>query len=139
MWNSANLENFQQEVEKHDDLPNAAGLCEFFVRIAGMVDGLSEEQKNEENRVQGCQTNAWVVAEKNNGRMQYYVDSDSLIVKGMLNVLADILSNHTSQEISDSEWTLWEQAGILENLTESRNNGIRAAEQRMRSLAVIQQ
>lgn len=112
---------------------------EFFVRIAGMVDGLSEEQKNEENRVQGCQTNAWVVAEKNNGRMQYYVDSDSLIVKGMLNVLADILSDHTPQEISDSEWTLWEQAGILENLTESRNNGIRAAEQRMRSLAVIQQ
>lgn len=104
-----------------------------------MVDGLSEEQKNEENRVQGCQTNAWVVAEKNNGRMQYYVDSDSLIVKGMLNVLADILSDHTPQEISDSEWTLWEQAGILENLTESRNNGIRAAEQRMRSLAVIQQ
>lgn len=87
---------------------------EFFVRIAGMVDGLSEEQKNEENRVQGCQTNAWVVAEKNNGRMQYYVDSDSLIVKGMLNVLADILSDHTPQEISDSEWTLWEQAGILE-------------------------
>ncbi|MCD8357052.1 MAG: SufE family protein [Clostridia bacterium] len=109
---------------------------EFFVRIAGMVDGLTEEQKKEKNLVRGCQTKAWVVAEENNGRMQYYVDSDSLIVKGMLNVMADVLSDHTPQEIAASEWTLWQQAGILENLTESRNNGIRAAEQMMKHLAI---
>lgn len=110
---------------------------EFFLDLAGEMPALPDSDRRDENRVHGCQTNAWIIAEQKEGNIYYSVDSDALIVKGMLGLMADILSGHSPDEIVHADWFFWKTAGIAENLDAGRTNGIHAAHRRMCELAAV--
>lgn len=112
---------------------------EFFIGVAGEFPEFSKTDRNEENYVHGCQTGAWIKCKKRDDKVFFFADSTSLLVKGMLAVMADVLSGHLPREITKSEWFLWEESGILENLDETRGNGMHSAYLRMKELALDNQ
>eukprot|EP01023_Acetabularia_acetabulum_P039447 TRINITY_DN3797_c0_g1_i2.p1 TRINITY_DN3797_c0_g1~~TRINITY_DN3797_c0_g1_i2.p1 ORF type:complete len:667 (+),score=133.56 TRINITY_DN3797_c0_g1_i2:137-2137(+) len=62
-----------------------------------------EDKRQDVNRVMGCTSQVWVSAERSNdgGGVTFTGDSDSMISRGLVAVLASVLSGLTLQEILD--------------------------------------
>ncbi len=110
-------------------------------RLAAIVDGarrsppLAATERTESNRVRGCISQAWVVAEQREGRCYFRSDADSPLVRGLLKLLCDLYSDALPREIAATEPMLYEALGLARNLTPTRLNGLRSVRAKIREFA----
>ena len=71
----------------------------YLVDLAKASKGLSPNDKLEDNRVQGCTSQAWVVRENKDDQLYFKTDSDAMIVKGLLSLIERSFNGHTPSEI----------------------------------------
>ena len=67
--------------------------------------GLDELDKNEKNKIYGCASSAWVKTEKQNNIFLIRTDSDTFIVKGLLNILEFLLNGANKKDVSPNKNT----------------------------------
>jgi cysteine desulfuration protein SufE len=110
-------------------------------RLAAVVDRarrrppLPPHERTEAQRIRGCVSAAWLVAELEDGRCRFRTDADSPIVRGLLALLADLHSGATPTEIAAAEASLLDDLGLSQSLSPTRLNGLRAAMQAIREFA----
>lgn len=95
--------------------------------IIGMGKALSEfsdKYRLEENKVKGCQSQVWIVAELREGKVHFEADSDASIVKGIIALLLRIYSDSTPEEILATKPDFLEEIGLRQHLSMSRANGL---------------
>lgn len=73
---------------------------EYLLSFVGDLDELSKAECCEQNQVKGCTSNAWMVLKKHEGRLHVRMNADSLIIKGMLGVVAWMLDGHLLAEVT---------------------------------------
>ena len=61
--------------------------------------GLTLKDKNNETRISGCASQAWVKTIKKGNLYSIQIDSDTFIVKGLLNILQYIIHSAKKEEI----------------------------------------
>lgn len=88
------------------------------------LKGLEDSEKNEENLVRGCQSNVWLTAKEEDGKLIFNADSDAIITKGIIGLLLTIYSGHTPQEIATTELYALDKIGLKEHLSPNRANGL---------------
>ena len=71
----------------------------WLMQLACQRPELCQVAHQEERRFLGCQSNLWVELGCQEGRLSLSVDSDTLIVKGLAVMLADIVTGCTPQEV----------------------------------------
>ncbi len=96
---------------------------------------LPDDLKIEAFRIQGCQSQLWLVPRFDQGRCQFSVDSDALITKGVAGLLAELYSDALPAEILAHEPTFLSEVGITQHLTPNRRNGLSNVWTRIRSFA----
>tara|TARA_B110000116_G_C16728716_1_gene532679 strand:- start:605 stop:1018 length:414 start_codon:yes stop_codon:yes gene_type:complete len=90
--------------------------------------GLKSEDKITENRIFGCTSLAWVKTNKNNNLYSIQVDSDTFIVKGLLNILQFIINKSTADDIMKIEIkNILITIGLEQSITSQRTNGFLSA------------
>ena len=95
--------------------------------------GLNEEEKNETNRIYGCTSLAWVKTEKNGTLYSIKTDSDTFIVKGLLNILEFIISNSEKDEINKLKIEdILLKIGLENSITSQRTNGFLSAVEKIK-------
>ena len=110
-------------------------------RLGAVVDRakrlppLPAADRTEQNRVQGCVSQVWVVGELRDGRCFFRCDADGPLVKGLVAFLCEFFSGATSAEIAASTTNPLETLGLMGNLSPSRVNGLGAVRARIRELA----
>ena len=110
-------------------------------RLAAVVDyarrrpPLSEAERIEAHRIQGCVSLAWVVGEVRDGRCYFRSDADSPLVRGLLVLLCDFYSDALPADVVATEPALLEELGLARNLSPTRLNGLRAAAATIRAYA----
>jgi cysteine desulfuration protein SufE len=110
-------------------------------RLAAIVDGarksppLPDTARTEANRVKGCVSQAWIVAELREGRCQFRSDADSPLVRGLLKLVCDLYSGAWPAEVAATEPVLLEQLGLARNLSPTRLNGLRSVRAKIRDFA----
>jgi len=90
--------------------------------------GLNNNQKNDSNRIYGCASMAWVHTSMKNNIYSIKTDSDTFIVKGLLNILEFVISDATKEEIFNI--TIEEillNIGLEQSITSQRTNGFLSA------------
>ena len=95
-----------------------------------------QEDRVKSNKIYGCSSQAWIVAEDNGDTtFSFRTDSDALIVKGLLQILEKIFNNKTSDEILsvDSHYIL-QYIGLEGSITSQRNNGFSSALEKIHKL-----
>lgn len=88
---------------------------------------MAESMKTEDKKVKGCQSQVWLHAELlPNKKIHYHVDSDALIVKGLVAVLMAVYNDEAPQEIMTHQPQFIEKLGLVNNLSANRANGLMA-------------
>ena len=94
---------------------------------------LKENEKVEQNKINGCTSRAWVVTEQNgDDTYTFRTDSDSLIVKGLLTILEKVFSGQTADNIlSINSSDILYSIGLDKTITSQRTNGFSSAVQKI--------
>ena len=96
-----------------------------------------DQLKLDKFEVPGCQTRTWIIPGKDDRPTLHFIaDSDALISKGLVCMLADIFSESTPKEILDFERKDLEDLRLDVLLTPGRRNGAHNMLQKIREYAV---
>lgn len=93
-------------------------------------------QKVDQNLIIGCQSNVWLSADLVDGKVCYSAETDSLIVKGIVSLLIEVLSNRTPDEIINTELYFIDEIGLKEHLSPTRSNGLVSMVRQMKLYAI---
>ena len=107
-----------------------------FVQLMDMAkesEQLKDNEKVEQNKINGCTSRAWVVTEQNgDDTYTFRTDSDSLIVKGLLTILEKVFSGQNADNIlSINSSDILHSIGLDKTITSQRTNGFSSAVQKI--------
>ncbi|WP_137166346.1 SufE family protein [Salinimonas lutimaris] len=109
---------------------------QYIIDLGKAIPGLTEEQKLPERLVKGCQSSVWMMSRVENDRIQFDVDSDAVIVQGLLALVLAAYNNKTPKEILafdiDGYFT---ELDLERHISPTRGNGLRAIVGQIQTLA----
>ena len=85
--------------------------------------------------VRGCQSQTWLVPHFIEDKIYFTADSAALISKGMVNIIADVYSGSSSQDIKEFDQKEFEKMNLSSLLTPGRNNGVHSMLKKVRHYA----
>ena len=92
----------------------------------------------EQWKVQGCQSQVWLLPQKQNGLLYFTGDSDAMIVKGLIAIVLIIYNNKSPSEIKAVEVEdIFAKLGLSEHLSPSRRNGLLAMTNKIKYYAEV--
>jgi len=109
---------------------------EYIIDLGKKLPPLEDQYKIDENRVRGCQSTVWLVADYTNGKIFYKAESDAVIVKGLISMLIRVLSGHSPDEIIAAKLNFIQQIGMTTHLAQTRSNGLLAMVKQMKNFAL---
>jgi cysteine desulfuration protein SufE len=95
------------------------------------LEPFPQEDKTDQNLIDGCQSKVWFTAQMQEGRVIYQGDSDAILVKGIVALLIRVLSDHTPEEIVNTQLYFIDEIQLREHLSPTRSNGLNAMLRRM--------
>ena len=110
-----------------------------FVQLMDMAkesEKLSDNEKIDVNKISGCTSRAWVVADSNgNDTYSFRTDSDALIVKGLLTILEKVFTNQDVDDILKmTSQDILRSIGLEKIITSQRTNGFSSAVEKIHGL-----
>ena len=112
---------------------------EYIIDLGKELKGISDDKKTEENLIKGCQSQVWIIPYFEDNKVFFDVDSEGILPKGIVALLAGVFSGHTPQEIIDADFEFIEEIGLREFLSPSRANGLMAMTKQIKFYAVAYQ
>jgi cysteine desulfuration protein SufE len=110
---------------------------EYIIDLGKKLPALEDQYKMDENRVRGCQSTVWLVADYKEGKIFYKAESDSTIVKGLISLLIRVLSGHSPDEIVQAKLEFIQRIGMTTHLAQTRSNGLLSMVKQMKNYAFV--
>lgn len=117
---------FEDWMDKYDHL---IGLGKDLPLIASNL-------KTDERLIRGCQSQVWLQAEMQDGKVVFSADSDAIITKGIIATLVRVLNNHCPESIIDADLYFIDKIGLKEHLSPTRSNGLVSMVKQMKIYAL---
>lgn len=95
----------------------------YLVDIAGRLPRMTEEEKQAAMKVEKCQSNVWLIISVDNGAVHLKADSDTLIVRGLLQLIIRLFDGRTPQEILGVDVRVLTATELSEAFAEERMTG----------------
>ncbi|MBD0278813.1 MAG: SufE family protein, partial [Flavisolibacter sp.] len=109
---------------------------EYIIDLGKKLPRLEDEHKTDENKVRGCQSTVWLVADYKDGRVLYKAESNSTIVNGLIALLIRVLSGQTPDAIVNARLDFIKEIGMMSHLAQTRSNGLLAMVKQMKNYAL---
>ena len=103
--------------------PNPQEKYQYLIEQAKKNEDFPQELRIDEFKVNGCQSQVWLVPEEKKNKLYFKSDSDALIAKGLVTLIASIYSNEAPEDIANSEIDLMEEFELGVILSPARRNG----------------
>ena len=103
--------------------PNPQEKYQYLIEQAKKSDEFPIELRVDEFKVNGCQSQVWLVPEEKDDKLFFKSDSDALIAKGLVTLISAIYSNETAEDIANSQIDLMEEFELGVILSPARRNG----------------
>ncbi len=108
----------------------------YIIDLGNALPPIDEKYRTPNHLIEGCQSRVWLNAELRDGKVVYTADSDAIIVKGIISLLIDVLSEHTPDEILNADLRFIDEIGLSSHLSPTRSNGLLAMVKQMRLYAL---
>lgn len=121
-----NVQDRQQKIIKEfSELSQWEDRYKKIIEMGKALPPMPENLKTEQNIVKGCQSQVWLSAHLNEqGLVEFFGDSDALIVRGLVSLLLNIYSGSTPEDILKNPPEFLKTLGFEANLSPSRANGL---------------
>ncbi len=100
---------------------------------------LADSERTDDVKVKGCQSQVWLLARIEEGKVFFRGDSDALIVKGLVGLLIRMYSGLTPAEILALKPDFLKELGFESHLSPSRANGLFAMAKQIHYYAIAYQ
>lgn len=107
----------------------------YIIDLARNLPPFPDALKTEANKVSGCQSQVWFVAEQRDGRLHLQAASDAAIVSGLIALLLRVYSGRKPETILRAEPHFIRDIGLGEHLSPTRSNGLHSMIRAIRNLA----
>ena len=97
---------------------------QYLIDLGRRLPDFPEELRTEENRIRGCQSQVWFVADKIDGRLVFRAISDAAIVSGLIALLLRLYSGRYPQDILDTPPDFVTALQLESHLSPTRSNGL---------------
>ncbi len=131
------IDQIQDEIiEEFDGLTDWMDRYAYIIDLGNTLPEFPDDKKTPENLIEGCQSRVWITADKEaDGNIKFEADSDALIVKGIVSLLLRVLSDHTPDEILNSDLYFIDKIGLKDHLSPTRSNGLVAMVKQIQNYA----
>lgn len=109
---------------------------EYVIGLGKKLAPIDPAAKSPEHLIKGCQSQVWLDASYDRGKVQFTADSDSLITKGMIALFVRVLSDETPDDILTADMSFIERTGLKEHLAPTRANALSLMAQQMKQRAL---
>ena len=107
----------------------------YLIDLGKKLDPMPDSIKTEENRVSGCISMVWLVAEVRDGRLHFQADSNGDIVKGLIYVMAAAFQGKSVQEVRELKVEdILKKISFDGNLLSNRRNGFTSMVNKIKEL-----
>ena len=106
------------------------------IDLGRQLPELPEQYRNEKFKLSGCQSQVWINAKLEDGKIYFDADSDAAIVKGLAAILIKVYSGHSPDEILSNPPEFLKKIGIDNHLSPTRKNGLGAMMKQIQMYAV---
>ena len=133
-------------METLDDIKEAFELVEdweeryqMLIDIGKTLPEMPQDLKTDVNKVEGCVSQVWMVADKDQDKLRFIADSDAHIVRGLIGLLMAAYQDKTPAEIQEIDIEKeFQDLGLENHLSPNRRNGFYAMVGRIRDLSAYQ-
>lgn len=110
----------------------------FVIELGRNLPPFPEEARTEANKVQGCASQVWLTAQRQDGPdgpiLTFQGDSDAHIVRGLVAVLLTLVSGKSPRTILETDaLATFRRIGLEGHLTPQRSNGLASMVKRIRA------
>ncbi|HJR13407.1 MAG TPA: SufE family protein [Rhodanobacteraceae bacterium] len=116
----------QQIIEEFDFFDDWTGRYQYLIDLGRKLPPLSPEQMTDANKVDGCQSQVWIIVSGDTSRLDLRAASDSAIVSGLIALLLRVYSGRSAREILDTDPAFINAIGLGKHLSPTRSNGLAA-------------
>ncbi len=109
---------------------------EYIIDLGKKLPPLDDVFKTPENIIKGCQSTVWLAADFIDEKVHFKADSNSVITKGLISMLIQVLSGHTPDEIITAKLDFINKIGMHSHLAQTRSNGLLAMVKQMKHYAL---
>ena len=109
---------------------------EYIIDLGKKLPPLEDVYKTDDNRVRGCQSTVWLVADSRDGKIFYKAESDAVIVKGLISMLIRVLSGQEADDIVKARLDFIKDIGMMTHLAQTRSNGLLSMVKQMKNYAL---
>lgn len=123
-------------VNEFSALPSWEERYEHLIRLGAGLPPFPDEHRSEALKVRGCQSQVWLHARLEGGRVRLQADSDALIVKGLVALILRVYDDRSPQDLLATAPDFVEALGMREHLSPTRANGLAAMLKQIRLYAM---
>ena len=131
--------NIDDLFSEFEELGDWDAQCDFLIDLGYELPKLPASAKTDANRVHGCQSNVWMVADVKPGNqpvIEFVANSDAIIVNGLIAVLMALYNKRSPDEILKTDAkAVFAKLGLERHLSSQRRNGLYGMVERVRHLA----
>ena len=109
---------------------------EYVISLGKKLPPMDDSAKNPEHLIKGCQSQVWLDAREEDGKVRYFADSDSLITKGMIALFVRVLDGEPPDEILTADMTFVDRTGLKDHLAPTRANALNLMANQMKQRAL---
>ncbi|MBV1906840.1 MAG: SufE family protein [Pseudomonadales bacterium] len=133
---------YGQSIDCEDILENFEFLDDweeryrFIIDLGKQLPGMPEKYHTDINKIVGCQSQVWVIYDTFENQYRFGMDSDSLIVRGLICIVLSALNYKTKDQITcfDME-DFFAKLDLSNHLSMQRGNGLLAMVKRIKHIA----
>lgn len=128
---------FEEIAEDFEFLDDWEDRYRHVIEMGKAMDPLEDAFRVPATKVDGCASQVWMVPQVQDGIFSFRGDSDAMIVRGLIAVIAALYNGLTLLEVQgvDAHAELG-RLGLNEHLSSQRSNGVRAMIERVKLTAV---
>ena len=117
--------SIQEIIDNFDLMGEWEERYQYLLSLANKLPPMDESLKTDTAKVKGCMSQVWMVLGwDEQKRLTFMADSDAMLVKGLIFVLASIVSQKTAKDIQNIDiGALFSQLGLETQLSPNRRNG----------------
>ena len=122
-------------IEEFAFFDNWVDRYQYLIDLGRRLPALTAMELVDENKIKGCQSQVWFVANQQDGRLTFRAISDAAIVSGLIALLLRIYSGRYPQDILDTPPNFVVALELEQHLSATRSNGLSSMLKAVRAFA----